>query len=358
MTSVLRSRAGRVVSVLSVLGVLLGTAALVPTASYADPNLTIAQAQQRVNALYDEASAATERYHTAQYKVDQTRQDLSRVRKQLSAQRDQVATLDQQMSDYAAALYSTGGLDPTLQIMLAEDPASFLSQAGALDQVARTQDAAFRDAQTARLQLAQTQAVVDDKLASLQQLQAQAAKEKQTVDAKLADAQQVLSSLKAAQRARLAALEAQRAQAAADSSRNQLASVPAPSPSTTASAGPVSGRAGTAVAFARAQVGKPYVFGAAGPSAFDCSGLTMAAWGQAGVYLAHSASVQYGQTSRVSQSDIQPGDLVFFYGGLEHVGIYVGGGLFVHAANPSEGVRVDSLFSSYWQSVLVGIGRV
>ena len=113
-----------------------------------------------------------------------------------------------------------------------------------------------------------------------------------------------------------------------------------------------------AVAFAEAQVGKPYVFGAAGPSAFDCSGLTMAAWAQAGVYLAHSASVQYGQTSRVSISDIAPGDLVFFYGGIEHVGMYVGGGMFVHAANPSEGVRVDSLFSSYWQSVLVGIGRV
>jgi peptidoglycan DL-endopeptidase CwlO len=355
-TSVLRSSTGRLLAVLSALGVLLGLAVLAPGTGYADPNLTIAQAQQRVNALYDQAAAANERYHTAQYKVQQGKQDLARVRQQLAKQRALVGRLDQQMADYAATLYATGGIDPTLQLVLADNPSDFLSQAGALDQVARTQDAAFRAAQTARLQLAQTQAVANDKLAALKKLEAQAAKEKQAVDAKLAEARKVLDGLKAEQRARLARLQAQRAAQAAQQSQQQLAS--APSPSSGGYGGPVNGRAGVAVAFAEAQVGKPYVFGAAGPYSFDCSGLTMAAWAQAGVYLAHSASIQYGQTSRVSSSDIQPGDLVFFYGGIEHVGIYVGGGLFVHAANPSEGVRVDSFFSSYWQSVLVGIGRV
>jgi cell wall-associated NlpC family hydrolase len=337
---------------------MLGLAVLSPPASSANPKLTIRQAQSRVDALYSQAAAAQERFQTAQYKVQQGRQDLARVRQDLARQRRQVAAIDQQMSDYAAALYSTGGVDPTLQIVLADDPTHFLSQAGALDEVARYQDSAFRAAEAARLQLAQTQAVANDKLAALKSLRADAAAAKKAVRGKLAQARAVLSHLKAAQRARLAALQARQARQSAQASQASLSTVPAPSTSVGGSAGPVSSRAGIAVAYARAQVGKPYVFAAAGPSAFDCSGLTMAAWAQAGVYLAHSASVQYGQTSRVSQSDIQPGDLVFFYGGIEHVGIYVGGGLFVHAANPSEGVRVDSLFSSYWQSVLVGIGRV
>ena len=108
---------------------------------------------------------------------------------------------------------------------------------------------------------------------------------------------------------------------------------------------PASGRAGAAVSYALAQVGDAYVYGAAGPSAFDCSGLTMMAWRQAGVSLPHSSSAQQGYGSPVSQSALQPGDLVFYYQPVSHVGIYIGGGKIVHAANPSAGVRIDPVFS-------------
>ncbi|MFZ0324534.1 MAG: NlpC/P60 family protein [Actinomycetes bacterium] len=346
---------------LAVLATAIAVVAVVPSVGQAAPNLTIAQAQQRVASLQEEAAAAAERSNAAQVRVDETTTELARVQHQLKRQSAQVASLDAAMAQYAAALYTTGGMDPTLQVMLADNPTDFLSQAGALDQVARTQNSAFRAAQVARQSLAQTQAVVDQKLVKLRELKAQAAKEMATANDKLQQAQQVLSSLKAEQRQRLAALAAQRAAAAQRSSRNALATVPAPAPvasSSGGSAGAVNGRAGIAVAYAQAQLGKPYVFAAAGPSAFDCSGLVMAAWGQAGVYLPHSASVQYAVTSRVSLSDIQPGDLVFFYSGIEHVGMYVGGGIFVHAANPTDGVVADSLFSSYWQSVYMGAGRV
>lgn len=100
------------------------------------------------------------------------------------------------------------------------------------------------------------------------------------------------------------------------------------------------------------------MFGAAGPSAFDCSGLTMAAWATAGVSLPHASSAQYAMTARVDSSSLIPGDLVFFYSDLHHVGIYVGGGTFVHAANPGDGVVAEPLFSSYWQSVYMGAGRL
>ena len=96
---------------------------------------------------------------------------------------------------------------------------------------------------------------------------------------------------------------------------------------------------------ALAQVGDSYVYGAAGPSAFDCSGLTMMSWAQAGVGLPHSSSAQFGSGVHVSSGDLQPGDLVFYYSPISHVGIYIGNGLIVHAANPGVGVLVAGVFS-------------
>ena len=90
-----------------------------------------------------------------------------------------------------------------------------------------------------------------------------------------------------------------------------------------------------------AQVGDAYVYGATGDNAFDCSGLTMRAWGAAGVGLPHSSSAQYGSGPHVSASDLQPGDLVFYYSPISHVGMYIGNGLIVHAANPGTGVAVS-----------------
>ena len=95
-----------------------------------------------------------------------------------------------------------------------------------------------------------------------------------------------------------------------------------------------------AVRFALAQVGKPYVFGAAGPGAFDCSGLTMSSWQQAGVSLPHSALNQYNYGRHVSWDRLQPGDLMFFYEPIAHVTIYIGNGLMVSAPEPGENVQV------------------
>ncbi len=100
---------------------------------------------------------------------------------------------------------------------------------------------------------------------------------------------------------------------------------------------------GPAVAYAKAQVGKAYVYGAAGPSAFDCSGLTMAAWSQAGVSLPHSSSAQYSSGPHISESELQPGDLVFYYSPISHVGMYIGNGQIVNALNPGAGVQISGL---------------
>lgn len=101
--------------------------------------------------------------------------------------------------------------------------------------------------------------------------------------------------------------------------------------------------ASLAVSFAIAQLGKPYVFAAAGPDTFDCSGLTMMAWRQARVSMAHFAATQYEQFPRVSLDALQPGDLVFFYPTIHHVGIYIGNGMMIHAPRTGDVVRVASI---------------
>lgn len=99
-------------------------------------------------------------------------------------------------------------------------------------------------------------------------------------------------------------------------------------------------RAAAAVSYAYAKLGSPYVWGATGPDAFDCSGLAQAAYRSAGISLPRTTYAQINAGRRVSRSELLPGDLVFFYSGISHVGIYVGNGMMIHAPNPTAPVRV------------------
>jgi cell wall-associated NlpC family hydrolase len=101
--------------------------------------------------------------------------------------------------------------------------------------------------------------------------------------------------------------------------------------------------ASTAVSVARQQIGKPYEWAADGPDTFDCSGLTMYAWGKAGVSLPHSSQAQFGSLTHIAKSQLQPGDLVFFGSPIHHVGIYEGGGIMIDAPETGENVRRDSI---------------
>ena len=127
-------------------------------------------------------------------------------------------------------------------------------------------------------------------------------------------------------------------------------------PVTSWKAVPVSGLAAIAVKFALAQLGKPYVWGAAGPDSYDCSGLTMAAWAAAGVQLSHYAPTQFTAGHHVNESDLAPGDLVFFYPGIQHVAMYIGKGMVVHAPQTGDVVRIVSL--STMQNVYQGAVRL
>jgi cell wall-associated NlpC family hydrolase len=169
-----------------------------------------------------------------------------------------------------------------------------------------------------RLQLRER--AMQRELAGIREDEKDLAQEKAAIEAKAAEADELLATLEAEQ-------------------RQAMAQDQAPRPAQ------VSGNAAAVVDHALGQVGKPYVWAAEGPDSYDCSGLTMMAWAQAGVSLPHSASAQMSSGTPVSQSELRPGDLVFYYSPVSHVGIYIGNGQIVDAANPSTGVRVASVTS-------------
>ncbi len=160
------------------------------------------------------------------------------------------------------------------------------------------------------------------RLEQVAKLEEQLGREKATIDKKVDEAESLLDRLEAEQRAAMASRGTTRTPTVA-----------------------ASGRAGAAVSYALDQVGDAYAYGATGPDAYDCSGLTMASWAQAGVSLPHSSSAQYSSGPHVPASALQPGDLVFYYQPISHVGMYIGNGQIVHAANPSTGVQVTGLYS-------------
>ncbi|PKQ29874.1 MAG: hypothetical protein CVT60_03050 [Actinobacteria bacterium HGW-Actinobacteria-10] len=169
---------------------------------------------------------------------------------------------------------------------------------------------------------------------------------KTAIQAKLNDRKRMLAGLEseiAAIEAAEAASEA-RALAAARAEADRAASrkVSAVTPSRTFPA-PTRAARGEVVDIARRYLGAPYRWGASGPNSFDCSGFTMFVYSQVGVSLPHSSRAQYGSGQRVSRADLQPGDLVFFGSPIHHVGIYVGGGAYIHAPRTGDVVKISSL---------------
>jgi cell wall-associated NlpC family hydrolase len=345
----------------SLVGLLAGAAAvplglgvLATGPASAEPRPTLAQVQRQVAALNHQAEQAAERYNTARVELAETTRRLRAVRNRLDRQQRSFAAMRQLVGRIAAATYKSGSVDSSLALVLAEDPTTFLRQAAAMSQLGRRQDAVLRTMATARLRLAQDRRAVRDQRDRAAELRAELAAEKRSVEGRLATARRLLGTLEAEQRARLAA-ERRRAadQALAARAGALRASRDARDGTFPTSDGPASGRAAEAVRTAYAQLGDPYVWGAAGPGAFDCSGLTMYAWGAAGVSLPHSSSAQYAAVRHVSVDDLQPGDLVFYYSPISHVAIYVGGGRVIDAPYPGRSVHVSGLYSM----PLVGAGR-
>jgi cell wall-associated NlpC family hydrolase len=220
-------------------------------------------------------------------------------------------------------------------------------RADVLDTARRATDAAHQARADADRAAADAQAQVDQVAAQQRDLNSQIAVYQAAYDRLTAEEQR--ASRAAAERAQQEAQQQAQSQAPAPAPSRTAAPpprsaqpAPAPAPAPVAAG---SSAAQTAVSTALAQVGKPYVWGAAGPGSFDCSGLTQYAYKAAGVSLPHSSSMQAGMGTPVSRSALQPGDLVFFYSPVSHVGMYIGNGQMVHASTAGEPVKVVALDS-------------
>ncbi|GAA1682706.1 C40 family peptidase [Kribbella yunnanensis] len=303
----------------------------------ADPKPTLDEAKKQVAALQHKAEEAGESANDLRGQITASQARLKALQGAINKQQAQVDVVKRQIGSLAVAGYQTSGMSTTAQLLLSSNPDQFLSQASTAQAFAGQQNAVLRKFQDAQGKVADLQSSAQSELAQLQAVQTQQNKLIAEAKSNLKAAEKVLSKLSDAERRRIAEENAKEAEKARDArpSRDgdRMDDLPVP----------VNGRAGVAVQVAMNQMGDPYVWGEDGPSSFDCSGLMLYAWGKAGVSLSHSSKAQASEGRRVSKSQLMPGDLVFYYSPISHVGMYIGNGRIVHASRPGKPVKTDPI---------------
>ncbi|MEV4994953.1 C40 family peptidase [Streptomyces niveus] len=338
------------------------------TAAPAEPKPSVEEVQKKVDDLYRQAGTATQQYNKAKEATDTQRKSVDRVLDDVAKSADKVNEARRALGTYAAAQYRAGAVGPTAALMFADSPESYFEQTQLMDRLTERQQEAVEDFQKEQRSAAEQRAKATKSLETLTESQDSLKLGKQKVQNKLAAARSLLSELTEQEKARLAELErkkeaearrkaeAKAKEEAAERKRQEAAREAEQPPATgggtdTGSGGGTGATDGTyaakaekVLAFARAQIGKPYVWGATGPSSYDCSGLTGAAWKAAGVQLPRTTWDQVKVGKRVATADLLPGDLVFFYDDISHVGIYKGDGKMIHAPKPGANVREESIY--------------
>ncbi|MBT2399978.1 NlpC/P60 family protein [Streptomyces sp. ISL-100] len=306
-------------------------AALVTSPASADPHDTSSDTatttQARVDRLFEQAEQATERFNKADELADQLREQVGQAQDMAARGQERINRMRGALGAVAGAQYRAGGLDPALALLLSENPDSYLSKAAALDRIGARQVSALSQLRDAQRKLGRQRAEAAVKLGELERSRAAVARHKRTVERKLAAARRLLNSLPKAER------EEYDDRSSRSGGRGEV--LPA------LGGAPVSGRAAAAVLAAQQAVGKPYIWGANGPSGFDCSGLTQWSYAQAGVSLPRTSQAQRYAGRQVSLDQAQPGDLVAYRDDASHIGMYVGNGQVVHAPYPGAPVRYD-----------------
>jgi len=319
---------------------------------YAEPQLTQAQVEAKVNKLYEEAEVATEKYNGAKERAERAERRLGNLRDEAARKEDRLNSAREALGSMAAAQYRSGGLDPALQLALSDDPDGYLAGAAFAERAGSRQASDVTRVRRQLREIEQLRGAAHVELTTLKSRQAELNRHKKTVTGKLGEARRLLSRLSTEERARLAAADGGswsggHASRSSGSARDGLGAGGAVDAAGASGASGVAeapnSRAAAAVSYAYQKLGSPYVWGATGPDAFDCSGLMQAAYRSAGISLPRTTYAQINAGQRVSRSELLPGDLVFFYSGISHVGMYVGGGQMIHAPNPSAPVRVAPL---------------
>jgi cell wall-associated NlpC family hydrolase len=311
------------------------TVALSSQTAQADPNPSKDEVKEQVDELHEEATVITEEYNGAKEREDALKEETEELQTSVARGQEELNELRNGLGSIASAQYRNGGMDPSMQLFLSANPDGYLDQASTLDQVTGKQADALRSIESKQRTLAQQRAEATSKLEALEETRKEIKEKKEKIQGKLNDAQTLLNRLTEEEREALAAEEAaaqaRAAEAAARASRTETRTDVSAGSTEAADSGSGSSRAQSALGAAQTRLGSPYVYGSGGPSTFDCSGLTSWAYAQAGVSLPRTSQSQANIGTRVTQSQLQPGDLVFYYSGISHVGMYVGNGQIIHA---------------------------
>ncbi|MYY04168.1 MULTISPECIES: C40 family peptidase [unclassified Streptomyces] len=326
------------------------------------PKPSIEDVQRKVDDLYRQAGTATQKYNQAKEAADKQRTKVDTLLEDVAKRTAKLNDARRTLGNYAAAQYRDGALAPTATFFLADNPQSFFDQTHLMNRMADRQQQAVDEFRTQQAKASKQRAQAVESLETLTESQTALRTSKQNVQNKLTEARTLLSKLTAEEKARLAELERKKEaeakrkaeelakkQAAAKKEAERKAKESGGGTETGSGSGSDSGssastKAEKVLAFARAQIGKPYVWGATGPSSYDCSGLTQAAWKAAGVDIPRTTWDQVNVGTRIATADLQPGDLVFFYDDISHVGIYKGDGMMIHAPKPGANVREESIY--------------
>jgi cell wall-associated NlpC family hydrolase len=278
-----------------------------------------------VDRLYEQAEQATQAFDRAAERAGSLRREVRDAQDHIARQQLRVNTLRERLGSLAGAQYRSGGIDPAVALLFSDDPDDYLDKATTLDRIGARQAGQLKELQSLMRALAQERSQAAGKLADLEKSRKAVAVHKRSVERKLAAARRLLNSLSAADRAAYDRV-----------SRGSRTELPGP-----AGAVAPDGRAAAALAAARAALGRPYVWGANGPSGFDCSGLMQWSYAHAGIRLPRTSQEQRFAGRQVPLSQARPGDLVVYRSDASHVAMYVGNGQVIHAPYPGAPVRYD-----------------
>ncbi|MDN3248494.1 NlpC/P60 family protein [Streptomyces mutabilis] len=338
-----------------------------------DGRPSLEEVEKKVDDLYRQAGSATEKYNAAKEKTAKQRKRVNNLLDDVAQRTQKLNEAREELGSFASAQYRTGAAIPqTATFLLADSPQDYFDQNQLMSRLTGRQKDAVDDYVTQQSETMKKRREATESLETLTESQNDLKTAKATVQKKLATARELLSELTAEEKARLAAIERKKQeeaarkaaelakQQAAERERQEREQAAQRESGAGSGSGGSSGGTGTtepsapdasygtkaekALAFARAQIGKPYVWGATGPGSYDCSGLTQAAWKAADVTLPRTTYDQVNAGTTVPVSQAQPGDLVFFYDDLSHVGLYIGNGMMIHAPKPGAYVREESIY--------------
>ncbi len=325
-----------------VIALLLG---FTPSTSWAAP--TVANAQREVDRLRTLAAEKYEAANEATIRIKQLERETAVLENKESALRKELDAAGLTLSRIAVSQYTDAGLGKGLDLLFSSDPAQYLADAGALDMVTRKFAQQLREFAVKKQNVEATQLVVADRTSLLKAERVKLNRQVAAAKEDLAKAQRILNNLKKEDRERLARLEAERENKILNESKKYAQSYKGDNT-----------RGSIALKYALAQVGDVYVWAAAGPTRWDCSGLTMRSFQKAGVSLPHSSRIQIKYGKNISATSLKPGDLLFFGKPISHVSMYMGGGKMVQAPRPGKKVEVVNFTKMFGKKPFVGARRL